>query len=58
VDVSVLSTGRSNLIERVLDLHGELDDAQRQWLREIADRCPVHRTLTSEILVREEVASA
>lgn len=30
----------------------ELDDEQRQRLLEIADRCPVHRTLHSEIKIR------
>ncbi len=50
-------TGMVTLIERVLELDGELNDAQRQRLREIADQCPVHRTLTSEIRVREGVAS-
>lgn len=29
-----------------LDLHGDLDQAQRQRLAEIADRCPVHKLMT------------
>ena len=33
-------------LTRELVLVGELDDEQRQRLLEIADRCPVHRTLT------------
>ena len=32
-------------------LSGQLDDQQRRRLKEIADRCPVHRTLRSEILI-------
>ena len=32
-------------ITRRIRLHGELNAAQRQRLLEIADRCPVHRTL-------------
>ena len=36
-------------ISRELVLEGPLDEAQRQRLIEIADRCPVHRTLHSEI---------
>jgi len=32
-------------------LEGPLDDAQRRRLVEIADRCPVHRTLHSEIQI-------
>jgi len=37
--------------ERELELHGELDDAQRQKLLEIAEKCPVHRSLTGEVRV-------
>jgi uncharacterized OsmC-like protein/pimeloyl-ACP methyl ester carboxylesterase len=36
---------RIERITRRIMLHGELDAAQRQRLLEIADRCPVHRTL-------------
>lgn len=43
--------GRIDKIERVLTLEGELDDAQRQRLLEIANKCPVHRTLHSEVWV-------
>lgn len=39
-------------IERVLTLTGNLDAQQRMRLIEIADKCPVHRTLTSEIDIR------
>ena len=43
------------LLDRIdLDLEfvGPLDEAQRARLREIADKCPVHRTLTSKIDIR------
>ena len=33
-------------------LRGKLDAGQRQRLMEIADKCPVHRTLTSEVDIR------
>jgi putative redox protein len=36
-------------IDRELELIGPLDDQQRERLAEIADRCPVHRTLNSEM---------
>ena len=39
-------------IERELELTGALDDSQRQRLMEIANRCPVHRTLESKVLVQ------
>ena len=38
-------------IERVVYLEGPLDAAQRQRLVEIAERCPVHRTLTGELRI-------
>jgi len=38
-------------IERELEIHGALDEAQRQRLLEIAGRCPVHRTLTGEVRI-------
>ena len=46
---------RIDLIERELVLHGELDDEQRARLIEIADRCPVHRSLTGEMVVETRV---
>jgi putative redox protein len=36
-------------IDREIELTGALDDSQRQRLLQIADHCPVHQTLTSEI---------
>jgi uncharacterized OsmC-like protein/esterase/lipase len=44
--------GMIDRIERAITLEGELDDDQRARLLEIADKCPVHRTLTSEIEIR------
>ena len=41
--------GMLDQIERVIGMEGALDAEQRQKLMEIADKCPVHRTLTSEI---------
>ncbi len=38
-------------IERNLELLGALDDAQRARLLEVADRCPVHRTLSGRIAI-------
>ena len=44
--------GMIDRIERVITLEGELDAEQRARLMEIADKCPVHRTLKSEIDIR------
>jgi putative redox protein len=43
--------GRIDHIERRIELAGPLDDAQRQRLLEIANMCPVHRTLKAEIRI-------
>jgi putative redox protein len=43
------STGFIDHIDRDVELAGDLDDSQRQRLLHIAERCPVHQTLTSEI---------
>jgi len=40
--------GKVDLIERELEIDGDLNAATRQRLLEIADMCPVHRTLESE----------
>jgi putative redox protein len=48
--------GLVDRIERVIALEGDLDEATRKRLLEIADKCPVHRTLTSEINIRTALA--
>lgn len=40
------------VIERDIQLDGTLDEHQRARLLAIADRCPVHLTLTSKIEIR------
>ena len=44
--------GRLDRIEGEIELEGDLSEEQRSRLLEIANKCPVHRTLTSEIDVR------
>jgi uncharacterized OsmC-like protein/fermentation-respiration switch protein FrsA (DUF1100 family) len=44
--------GMIDRIERAITLRGALDATQRKRLMEIADKCPVHRTLTSEVDIR------
>jgi putative redox protein len=39
------------LIERHVEIDGDLDDAQRARLLEIAGKCPVTKTLTGEIRI-------
>ena len=47
--------GRVDRIEREIVLEGALDGAQRQRLLEIAEKCPVHRTLHSEVLIESRL---
>jgi putative redox protein len=49
--------GKIDRIERLVTLEGKLEPQQRQRLLEIADKCPVHRTLHSEVLIRTELAA-
>lgn len=44
-------SGKVDYIERGVELEGDLTDEQRERLLEIADKCPVHRTLHGEIEV-------
>src|SRR5436305_3241813 len=48
--------GMLDQIERVIAIDGALDADQRKRLMEIADKCPVHRTLTSEIRIVTKAA--
>ncbi len=40
-------TGFVDVFEKHVELRGRLTDEQRQRLSEVADRCPVHRTLVA-----------
>lgn len=43
-------------IDRTIELTGDLDEDQRQRLLGIAERCPVHQTLTSEVDIATTLA--
>lgn len=47
--------GKLDRIERDLELHGDLTEDQRSRLLEISYRCPVRRTLTSEIDIKSRL---
>ena len=47
--------GRIDLFERTLRINGDLDHEQHAKLIEIADKCPVHRTLEGQIEVHTTV---
>lgn len=40
---------------REIELHGNLSDEQRQRLLEIADKCPVHKTLHSDVQIKSSL---
>jgi uncharacterized OsmC-like protein/pimeloyl-ACP methyl ester carboxylesterase len=48
--------GMLDQFDRVIAIEGALDADQRKRLMEIADKCPVHRTLTSEIHIVTKAA--
>lgn len=45
------SGAKIDQFERRIELKGDLDDGQKQKLLEIADKCPVHKTLHSDVKV-------
>jgi uncharacterized OsmC-like protein len=47
--------GMLDRVEREIELTGALSAEQRGRLLEIAERCPVHRTLTSEVNIRSRL---
>ena len=51
----VTKEGQLDQFDCEIDLSGELDEQQKKRLLQIADRCPVHRTLHSEIVVRSRL---
>jgi putative redox protein len=51
------SGGVTYRMTRTLDIAGDITDADRERLREIAGKCPVHRTLTGEIVIDTALAS-
>lgn len=50
--------GTVDEIGKVLALEGDLDAEQQQRLLEIADRCPVHKTIQGEVVIHSELANA
>jgi uncharacterized OsmC-like protein/fermentation-respiration switch protein FrsA (DUF1100 family) len=57
-DCETKGDARIDEIEKELSLEGPLDEEQRARLVEVAGRCPVHRTLQSEVKIRTTVADA
>lgn len=45
------NTAKIDIFEREIVLEGNLDEKQQQKLLEIADKCPVHRTLSNKVRI-------
>ena len=52
-DCQNATEGYVHRIERSVTFEGDLSEEQRSRLQEIAHKCPVHKTLTSEIVISE-----
>lgn len=48
-------TGKVDTFRRVISIEGDVDEAARQRLLEIADLCPVHRSLESVAVIESEL---
>lgn len=51
------SGAKIDVIEKSIEIKGDLDEKQRQRLLQIADKCPVHKTLHSEVRVETVLLS-
>ena len=51
------ASGGTVELTREITLHGELDDAQRARLIELAQRCPIHRVLTADVRIATREAT-
>ena len=53
-----LQEGMLDRIEREIEIEGPLNAEQKERLLHIADRCPVHKTLTSEVEIKTRLKEA
>lgn len=56
--IEVEGKGKQDRIERIITLSGELSPAQRARMLEIANKCPMHRTLCSDIRIDSALADS
>ncbi|CAD0185231.1 exosortase A system-associated hydrolase 2 [Ruegeria sp. THAF57] len=54
-DAGLVSDGKVDMFRRKIRLEGPLDETQRARLLEIADKCPVHRTLEGSAQITTEL---
>ena len=48
--------GFADRIDKIIKLEGDLTQTEKQRLLEIADKCPVHKTLHNEIIIESKLA--
>ena len=54
VEVHTAKEGKESLLSRKITLLGELSMEEKARLMEIADKCPIHRLLTSQVTIQTE----
>ena len=52
------NTAKIDVFERIINLEGNLDEEQTQRVLEIADKCPVHRTLSNKVKITTQMKEA
>ncbi|HBB86837.1 MAG TPA: hypothetical protein DC047_04415 [Blastocatellia bacterium] len=53
IECTRTTEGYVHRIQRAVSFEGELSQEQRARLQEIAHKCPLHKTLTSEIVISD-----
>jgi putative redox protein len=54
VDVNTVSEGKDSVLSRKVHLLGALSPEEKTRLMEIADKCPIHKLLMSNITIQTE----
>lgn len=50
------SAAKVDIIQRIITIKGDLDEKQIARMMKIADKCPVHKTLTSDTIIKTTLA--
>lgn len=55
IEINTEKDGNTTLIQRDIQLEGDLTEEQRQRLLQIANACPVHKTLSNPIAINTQL---
>ncbi len=58
VQVDYERSQKKPVVQAKLVIEGDLDQAQRERLKEIGDRCPVHRFLSEQIIIETTLSES